>query len=294
MLTPTAASKGTPALPPPARPAFSEDYHYPLWRHPATRIPPSVCRVQKAAGAVNLPARVILSLLPLVHRVARSVRRRLPAYATVQTDDLFSAGVLGLIDALKKYDSRRRTPMEHYAVFRVRGAMLDSLREWDCAPRPLRRMSKAIERAAWKLEGELSRTAEEPELARALGMTLDRFHETARELRDAGILSHSPSPPAGTGNSAMPCAKLEATDRESPFDVCARHERSALVAQALDVLPERERQVIALYYQDDLTQKQIGVRLCLSEARVCQLRYAALHRLHKTLVREVHSPRYLL
>ncbi len=294
MLTTTAASKGTTTFPPPALPDFSENYPHPLWPRPATRVPPRVCRVEKSAREVNPPARMILSLLPLVLRVARSVHRRLPVHATVQKDDLVSAGVLGLIDALKKYDSRRRTPMEHYAIFRVRGAMLDSLREWDCLPRPLRRISKVIEQAAWKLEVELSRTAEEPELAGALGMTLDRFHETVRELRDAGIPSRLPPPPASAGNPEMPYAKPEAADRESPFDVCARHERSALVAQALDVLPERERQIIALYYQDDLTQKQIGVRLCLSEARVCQLRYAALHRLRKALVLEVHSPRYLL
>ncbi|MBZ5565440.1 MAG: sigma-70 family RNA polymerase sigma factor [Acidobacteriia bacterium] len=237
---------------------------------------------------------MILSLLPVVHRVARSVRRHLPSYAAVQTDDLVSAGVLGLIDALKKYDARRRTPVEHYAVFRIRGAMLDSLREWDCAPRPLRRISKAIERAAWKLEAELGRAAEGPELARALGMTLDRWHQTARELRDTGVHSRTPFAPVGTGKSETPRARFEVADRESPFEACARHERSTLVAQALGGLPERERQIITLYYRNDLTQKQIGVRLCLSEARVCQLRYAALHRLRKTLVREVHSPRYLL
>lgn len=294
MLTSTATARDSAALPPVVVPALPGRHPFPRWTTPVGRLAPRICPAEKHAREENPQANLLLSLLPLVHRVARSVRRHLPAYATIQADDLVSAGTLGLMDALRKYDARRQTCVEHYVIFRIRGAMLDSLRDWDCAPRPLRRISKALGRAARELEVKLGRAAEDTELAGALGMTLERWHEAARALGESGLSGRASVAPAGTTRPEMLRSRREAQECEMPFDACARRERSALVAQALDALPQRECQVVLLYYQDDLTQKQIGARLSLSEARVCQLRQAALHRLRKGLLRTVHSSRYLL
>ncbi len=292
MQTTNLASEYARTLPAVVLPASARDFR----RSPRPARPPSLhaCRLAPAERREAPASSPILSLLPLVHRVALGVRRRLPAYAPLQTEDLVSAGVLGLIDALKKYDPRRQTPVEHYALFRIRGAILDSLREWDGAPRPLRRLSKAVARVTRELESELGRPPEGAELARALGMTLDRWHASRRELRDTTLPSRPSRPAWGADKSESPRSSFEPVEAESPYDACARRERSDLVARAVLRLPDRERQVILSYYRDELTQKQIGIRLCLSEARVCQLRSAALLRLRKTLVREVRSPRYIL
>jgi RNA polymerase sigma factor for flagellar operon FliA len=293
MATPVVAHKSLASMPPVAVRAPRQALPNAAWRRETPRIPVGICRVGTRGQKASLPEGVIVAFLPLVHRVARTIRRRLPTHAGIETGDLVAAGVVGLIDALSKFDSRRQTKVEHYAVFRIRGAMLDSLRAWDTAPRPLRRISKDVQRARWDLQVRLGRCAEEAEMARALGMTMDRWHMAVRDLRTAGMDWRAPL--AAVANKAEERdAALEPTDGATPFDICARREGSALLAQAVNGLPGRERQVIAMYYQHDLTQRQIGAKLSLSEARVCQLRHAALDRLRKTLLHDAGAPRFIL
>lgn len=219
---------------------------------------------------------LVVKLAPLVKRMALQSRGRLPAH--VELDDLVSDGTVGLIDAVRKFDPARGVNIESYARYRIRGAILDSLRDQDHASRDMRRRVKKVESTCQTLERSLGRAPEAAEMASAMGIGLDRWHERAAELQRLGF--------EGPGARFLPDngkrvneEDLPASQEESPYELCYRREQRDLLSRALRCLNERERSVIALYYKNALTMKEIGSRLGIDESRVSQLHSGAISRL---------------
>ena len=219
--------------------------------------------------------------LPLVKYLACRVAAKLPSHVSVE--DLVSAGVIGLIDAAEKFDGGREVQFKTYAEIRIRGAMLDSLRRSDWAPRRLRRSERAIEEAYGVLAGRLKRAATDEEVAAHLGIPLADFHQLLSELEGVGVggfvsLSSTSDGEAQDLLQYLPCAP-----EADPGYAFERREAEARLAAAIDQLPLKERRVIALYYHEELTMKEIGQVLGITESRVCQLHSKAVLRLRGSL-----------
>jgi RNA polymerase sigma factor FliA len=223
--------------------------------------------------------RLLLENLPEVRYIARRIHDRLPAH--VPFDDLVHAGILGLIDAVDKFDARKNVQLKSYARFRIRGAILDSLRQMDWSPRNLRRQARHIEEARRELTAQLGRAPGEPELAVQLGMELVEFQQLLGELRglDLGSLQGS----SEDGNAEENVAAVASRPEDDPFHQTFRAELRDMLALAIDELDEKERQVLALYYLEELTMKEIGVILSIGESRVSQIHSAALIALRASL-----------
>jgi RNA polymerase sigma factor FliA len=224
--------------------------------------------------------KLLLEHLPQVKYIARRIHDRLPAQ--VPLDDLIHAGVVGLIDAVEKFDPGKNVQLRSYAKFRIRGAILDSLREMDWSPRHLRRQARRIEEAHRELKLRLGRAATEPELAKELGMKLEDFQHLLGELRglDLGSLQAESIDPQS--EEEVISYRPGGTDKD-PFFLCLHGEIRSHIATALDDLDERERQVVTLYYLEELTMKEVGAVLGVGESRVSQIHSAAIVRLRARL-----------
>lgn len=229
----------------------------------------------------------VVKLLPLVRRVALQLRGRLPAH--VELDDLCSDGTIGLIDAVRKFDPARGVSIESYARYRIRGAILDSLREQDHASRDMRRRLKKIESACQTLERRLGRPANDEEMARAVGLTLEQWYNRIAELQRVGFEGSLSRIPPETGRRIKE-EDIPSSPDQSPFVLCYRVEQRELLSRALRCLSERERSIINLYYKDAMTMKQIGVRLGIDESRVSQLHSGAVARLRGRIAAMLQRP----
>jgi RNA polymerase sigma factor FliA len=248
-----------------------------------------VCKaggVSPSQAAERDQERRVLELLPLVKRVALNMRRNLPA--NVDLDDLVGEGVLGLLDAAKKYDAGKQVKIESYARHRIRGAILDGLRGLDPASRDLRKKNRKLEEAVRALEAKLGRPAEDEEMARDLGISLKQLHRTVHELQGLGMDWHRPL--------RLPLPRqvseenLVAENQENPFDFCYRRERRDITNRALACLPGREREIVVLYHAREMTMKQIGARLGIDESRVSQLHSTAVERLRMNVKAIMECP----
>jgi len=222
---------------------------------------------------------VIVNHLPLVRAIASRVRESLPVQ--VELDDLVHAGVLGLFDAVNKYRPDKNVVFHLYAKHRIRGAILDSLRQLDWASRDLRRRYKQFEAAAQEQAQRLGRAPNEKEVAEGMGISESQYLKQKRELHAAGLAPARPhvvEPPDHSGY-------VEATDppEHCPDEVVANRELRAALETAMDALPPRYKTVIRLYYDREHTMKQIGGRLGVNESRVSQIHKAALEKLAVTL-----------
>jgi RNA polymerase sigma factor for flagellar operon FliA len=229
--------------------------------------------------------RLLTDNLQEVRYIARRIHDRLPSH--VPFDDLVHAGILGLIDAVDKFDPRRNVQLKSYARFRIRGAILDSLRQMDWSPRNLRRQARRIEDANRELAAELGRAPSEPELAGRLGIELIEYQRLLGELRglDLGSLqAHSEDNGSDEANSAV-AIRTE----EDPFQLTLRTEMRTLLARAIEELDEKERQVLGLYYLEEMTMKEVGAILDIGESRVSQIHTAALIRLRSRLQDRIAS-----
>ncbi len=213
--------------------------------------------------------------LPLVRRVAR---RHLAKAAGADLGDLVSWGTLGLLDAIDRYDPGHATLFSTYARFRIRGAILDQLRRLDWMPRSLRDKATGVDRAARSLEARLGRPPSEDELAPALGLSLAAYRSLRGRLAPVELASGGESG-LGDGGHAPPFDRAE----PGPLAALLRRERLCLVAEAIRQLPERDQLLLSLYYRDDLTMKEVGAVLGLTESRVSQLHSQALRRLRGQL-----------
>lgn len=232
----------------------------------------------KADGTLD-KQRYIKEFAPLVNRMAHHLLTRLPA--SVQLDDIIQAGMMGLMDAINRFESDKGTQFETYASQRIRGAMLDELRSTDWLPRGLRRTQRSIEQALSRLEQKFGRAPSEREVAAELGVALDRYQEMLAEARGAQLVYAEDFSEEGSGESFF--------DRRAPVAVedpltqlkDARF-RSALIA-AVEKLPEREKKVMGMYYEQELNFREIAAVLNVTESRICQLHSQAIARLRSQI-----------
>lgn len=228
--------------------------------------------------------RLLMEEMPQVRYIARHIHDRLPPH--VSLDDLIHAGVIGLIDALNKFDSNKNVQFKTYAKFRIRGAILDSLRELDWSPRDLRRKARLLEQTISRLGSELGRSATEQEIAAELSMPLDDFQSLLRELDglDLGSLQVEST---FDGQEQDLCEYLPGDPEETPYFLCLKAEVRQLLARAISELSEKEQQVLSLYYHEELTMKEVGAVLGIGESRVSQIHSLAVVRLRAQLQRLV-------
>lgn len=217
--------------------------------------------------------------LPMVRFLALRIRERLPQQ--VEMEDLISAGVVGLMDAMQKFDPEKKVQFRTYAQFRVRGAMLDSLRALDWGPRDLRRKGRAVEEAIRSLSARLGKAPTESEIAREMGLDLSAYQHLLGELSGLELSSLNATPGEDAGVEAL--ALLPAGPEDDPFLQCQSNEMRRLLARAIEDLPERERMVLTLYYYEELTMREVGATLGVVESRVSQLHSSAMARLRVAL-----------
>ncbi|HUY14903.1 MAG TPA: FliA/WhiG family RNA polymerase sigma factor [Terriglobia bacterium] len=237
----------------------------------AARVATGVHPVPSAVAGEKQPA-IATNLLALVKRVAFEMRAHLPQH--VEVDDLAGAGMLGLLDAINKFDVRKHTKMETYARHRIRGAILDSLRIMDTASRDMRKKNKAAEKVYHELEARHCRPVTDEEMAAAMGMSLRKWHRTAGELHTMGLEWMRPN--LIPEKNLVDEQNIPAENQENQFDQCYRSEQREIVNRALSFLTDRERTVMTLYYEQEMTMKQIGDELGIDESRVSQVHSAAL------------------
>jgi RNA polymerase sigma factor for flagellar operon FliA len=222
----------------------------------------------------------LLEQLPQVKYIAHRIHERLPQH--VPFEDLLHAGIVGLIDALHKFDPCKNVRFESYAKFRIRGAILDSLREMDWSPRELRRKARRLQDTTQALQTQLGRSATEPELAQAMGMSLRAFQQLLDEIRGLSIGSFQ-SESLEDGSEMDLCESIPGPPDQDPLLLYLKAERKEELARAISRLPERDQQVLALYYQEELTMKEVGAVLGIGESRVSQLHSLAVVRLRAAL-----------
>jgi RNA polymerase sigma factor for flagellar operon FliA len=224
--------------------------------------------------------RILMEQMPQVRYIARHIHDRLPQHVPIE--DLVHAGVLGLMDALQKYDEARQVQFRTYAKFRIRGAILDSLRELDWSPRDLRRKARLIETTSARLSHELGRAATEQEIATGLGLTLESFQHLLGELEGLDLGSFHVEN-SGSDQDDDLCEYLPGNPEESPYFLTMKSELHTLLVRAIDELSEKERCVLSLYYYEELTMKEVGAVLGIGESRVSQIHSLALLRLRTRL-----------
>ncbi len=215
----------------------------------------------------------------LVKRIAHHMMARLPA--NVQVEDLIQTGMLGLLDAIQRFDATQGAHFETYASQRIRGAMLDGLRANDWFPREVRRNSRRIEDAVHVVEQRLGRTATEREVADEMGMDLGEYQKLLLDARGNQLVYYDDFD--GEGDDHFLDRHLG--ENSGPLEMLMEEDFKKRLAQAIDHLPEREKLVMALYYEEELNLKEIGEVLGVGESRVCQLHSQAIARLRSKLKR---------
>lgn len=216
--------------------------------------------------------------LEIVKYQALRLKSRLPAH--VELDDLISYGIVGLLDAVDKFDTSRGVKFKTYAELRVRGAILDGLRELDWVPRSYRRKQRDMEQALRKLENELGRSAEDDELADAMGLELDDFYQLLDSLNGVNIGSIEATDP---DSEDSPLQYIADSEENSPAYIVAKMEMRDILADSIQNLPEKEQLVLSLYYFEGLTMKEVGRVLDITESRVSQLHSKAVMRMRVRL-----------
>ena len=225
---------------------------------------------------------LIQDYAPLVKYIAQRLACRLPA--SVCPEDLISAGVLGLMDAIEKYDPTRATSFKTYAELRIRGAMLDDLRELDWVPRTVRQKEHALTKAYAEIEHRQGRPAEDEEVAALLGLELDEFYDWLIQVRGVSLVSlDMPMEPDPNGNTINGLNTLLADDAPGPLQLAETQNLKMHIAAAIEQLPWREKVVISLYYYEELTMQEIGKVLELTLSRISQLHTKAILHLRAAL-----------
>lgn len=223
--------------------------------------------------------RLLVEHLPQVQYIAWRIHDRLPAQIPVE--DLYHAGVLGLMEALDRYDPAKKVQFQSYAKFRIRGAILDSLREMDWSPRSLRRQAREIEQAHLQLANSLGRVPTEVELADHLKLSLAEYQRLLGELRGLGIGSLEEETGENGEEQDQLCYRPD--DGEDPYYRCLRSEMKQRLADAIQELDAQEQQVLSLYYFEELTMKEVGQVIGVGESRISQIHSAAMLKLRARL-----------
>jgi RNA polymerase sigma factor FliA len=246
---------------------------------------PPAC-VSDSADSQSVGNQLVMEHVGLVKALAQRLAQRLPAQ--VELTDMVSVGVLGLIDAASRYRPSSGVPFEAFARRRVQGAMLDMLRDLDWVPRSLRKLRRDLDSAVARLRHELQREPDDEEIARAMGLSDVGYRRALDQVRslELGAMrqleAHTPD--------GAPLIEVCIDPSEGPEACVERAELRVHLARALADLPERERQILALYYEDELTMAEIGQVIGVCESRVSQLRSLALSRLRVSLGTSLRLP----
>ncbi len=238
-----------------------------------------VSTISETTVSSAAPAIIIEEHMPMVRAVARRIHRTLPRH--IELDDLISAGYLGLVDAAQKFEQGRQTQFRSYAEFRVRGAILDSLRELDWGTRSLRRKVRDIEQARLTLVNSLGHTPEDAELAQELGISISDLRDTLTEARSLSTESLQAEREDVEGQDLL-ATLVDPTAQDALTLILEGEFRETLVS-SIQTLPERERLVVTLSYYEELTLREIGDLLGLTVSRVSQIRTCAIHKLRAAL-----------
>ena len=222
---------------------------------------------------------LLLEHLPTVRYVAKQIHDRLPQH--VELEDLVSAGIVGLIDAFSKFDHAKQVQFKSYAQFRIKGAILDSLRSVDWSPRELRRKGRAVEEAIRSTTKRLGRVPAEQEIAKELELSLSEYQALLGDLKglEIGTLHLERSEESGDEELAY----IPGAPEDEPLFQCLKGEMKQRLADAIEELPEKERMVLTLYYFEELTMKEIGLTLGVVESRISQVHASAVLRLRSAL-----------
>ncbi|MGB5157855.1 FliA/WhiG family RNA polymerase sigma factor [Desulfobacterium sp. N47] len=218
----------------------------------------------------NYREELILKYAPLVKYISDRLANRMPSH--ISRDDLNSAGIIGLFDAIENFDSSRGIKFETYASYRIRGAILDEMRKLDWIPRSVRKDIQKVETAVTAAQTKLGRTPEDHEIAEELGVNLEDFYKIIDRTHNVNLLSLD-EPALGT--SVTTVNRLE-SDNPSPLDKVKKSEIEKVIASALANLPEKVQMVISLYYYDEMTLKEIAEIMGLTESRISQIHSKAI------------------
>ncbi len=227
---------------------------------------------ETARGTEQGQDEIVMQHASLVKRIAYHLMSRLPS--CVQVEDLIQAGMIGLLEASKNYDPDQGASFETYAGIRIRGSMLDEIRKGDWAPRSLHRKVREISQAIREIEGEQGRDARDAEVAARLELSLNEYHQVLQDANSHHILSFEDLPSKDSGMTDGLSGKIA-----GPLESLMEDDTRSLLARAIDTLPERERLVMALYYDEELNLRETGEVLGVSESRVCQIHSQAMIRL---------------
>ena len=246
-------------------------------RH-AAQTNPAAAKATAQAAKLARRDRVVLEHVPLVKAIAVRVHENLPVH--VDLDDLVHAGILGLFDAASKFNPDKQVVFSSYAKHRIKGAILDSLRQLDWASRDMRRRHKQVEAATRDLAAELQRNPTEQEVAQKLGMDAERWRTMMIDLRNVGLISASTR---GNEGDDLPAPDFPSKPETHPDSICAREQLRSVLGVAMKTLPERYQKVVLLYYTNEMTMKEIGGILGINESRVSQIHKSALEKMQVAL-----------
>jgi len=246
-------------------------------RH-AAQSNPAAAKATAQAAKLARRDRVVLEHVPLVKAIAVRVHENLPVH--VDLDDLVHAGILGLFDAASKFNPDKQVVFSSYAKHRIKGAILDSLRQLDWASRDMRRRHKQVEAATRDLAAELQRNPTEQEVAQKLGMDAERWRTMMIDLRNVGLISASTR---GNEGEDLPAPDFPSKPETHPDSICAREQLRSVLGVAMKTLPERYQKVVSLYYTNEMTMKEIGGILGINESRVSQIHKSALEKMQTAL-----------
>lgn len=236
---------------------------------------------QEKGAPLGNREQIIREYAPLIKYIAQKIAARLPA--NIELDDLISSGVIGLMDAIEKYDPSRDNKFKTYAEFRIRGAILDELRAQDWVPRSVREKAKMLERAYAKIEHEMGRPATDDEVCAELKISQEEYHDLLNQVRSVSLLSYDDLNNLSKGDRKAALGSAEGGKSTTPFaEVNVAHLKRS-IAEAINDLPEKQRLVLSLYYYEDLNLKEIGKVLDVTESRVSQLHTQAILRLRAKL-----------
>jgi RNA polymerase sigma factor for flagellar operon FliA len=228
---------------------------------------------------------MVLQYAPLIKYIASRLALRLPSH--ISLDDLISSGIIGLIDAIHKFDPSKNISFKTYAEFRVKGAILDELRSLDWIPRSVRKKTHVIENAYSELQKTLGRPAEPEEVAEALGLQMDEFYQLLDETKSVSLVELEGVWKAISGNadvmeSDLPEILLDENVRD-PFMAVHFSQLQEVMVRGIEALPDKEKLLISLYYYEELTMKEIGQIMGYTESRISQLHTQAMLRLRSKL-----------
>jgi RNA polymerase sigma factor for flagellar operon FliA len=225
-------------------------------------------------------SRQVDQYIPLVRRLAHHLITKLPA--SVQIDDLIQAGLIGLMDAITRFEEGQGAQFETYASQRIRGSMLDELRSADWMPRGVRQAQRKIETATMKAEQELGRSATEKEIADVMGISLVEYQQMLFDSRGAQLVFYDDYAEDGDGEGYLD-RQMDGDEDANPLEMLGDQRFRATLIQAIEDLPEREKMLMGLYYEQELNFREIAAVLGVTESRVCQLHTQAVSRLKAKL-----------